>query len=223
MSIGAGPDTALRSLGDEGRSGCREPYLEPETVSAGRAEQPGVRTRAGQGHGPERWSTGGGGSQEPRGREPQPGAHSSRRAKQRQEPGHGAPRAVPTQEPAPAQSGGRGRGLELHLLPGPASTSPGSSPGAERGVGGALRQSSGFLGSTQQLRPLQKQPIPEWAGHLETPALSRSRPSAQLPRAKSRLLSGVGGAGDLPSPSAWFSGPQARSFWNAFSQGFPGF
>lgn len=137
MSIGAGPDTALRSLGDEGRSGCREPYLEPETVSAGRAEQPGVRTRAGQGHGPERWSTGGGGSQEPRGRGPQPGAHSSGRAKQRQEPGHGAPRSVPTQEPAPAQSGGRGRGLELHLLPGPASTSPGSSPGAELSVGWA--------------------------------------------------------------------------------------
>lgn len=135
MSIGAGPDTALRSLGDEGRSGCREPYLAPETVSAGRAEQPGIRTRAGQGHSPERWSTGG--SQEPRGWGPQRGSQSSRPAKQRQKPGHGAPRAVPTQEPAPAQSGGRGRGLELHLLPGPASTSPGSAPAAELSVGWA--------------------------------------------------------------------------------------
>lgn len=67
--LGTGPGMALGLLGDQGPSGCgcREAYLAAKAVPAGRVQQPGVRPRAGQGQGPERWSAGGGGSQEPRG------------------------------------------------------------------------------------------------------------------------------------------------------------
>lgn len=129
---------------------------------------------------------------------------------------------VPTREPAPKQRGGRARDLELHPSPGSAPTSPGSAPGAELSVGWAgLYSGAQALGSTQQFRLPQKQPIPEWAGHLETRALSCSRPLRPGSLAKSRLLKRSGqGWGTC---QVQFSGPQASSLWNEFSQSFPGF
>lgn len=202
----------LGYLGVQGPSKCGEAYLTAEAVPAGRVQQPGVRPRAGQGQGPERWSAGGGGSREPRGSGKYPGAHSSRRAKQHQQPSHGAPRAsvapvLPTREPDPTPCGGRGRGCEP-APPGPAPPAPGPPP--ERSIArwaGLHGRSAGF-GLHPSALPLSETAYPWVGGTIRSRVLS-SLPLGPASLGKPRLLerSGRGwGTGQVllsGSPELW--------------------